>query len=137
MHKSKGSITDGVAKVFILCFAISILLILLFSLLSALILDNLNDPTKNLGLFSLGAMILSALMSGAICSRIKSEGGLRFASLVGLAVLLLMLLISVILSKGKVSLAAFMNYGCYFGCYALLSYFGGKGGRSKKRRKRR
>ena len=134
MHKSKGSITDGVAKVFILCFAISVLLLLLFSLLSALILDNLNDPTKNLGLFSLGAMILSALMSGAICSRIKSEGGLRFASLVGLAVLLLMLLINVILSKGKVSLAAFMNYGCYFATYILSAYVGRKRDGHRKHR---
>ena len=126
MHKAKGSLTDGVAKGFIVCFAISILLIVLFSLLSALILDGLKDPTKNIGMFSLGAMILSAMLSGVLCARIKAESGLRFASLVGLAVVLLMLLINVIISSGRVSLSAFMNYGCYLGAYILSAYLGRK-----------
>ena len=126
MHKAKGSFLDSVAGGFILCFAISILLIVLFSLLSALILDGLKDPTKNIGMFSLGAMVLSAMLSGILCSRIKSEGGLRFASLVGLAVVLIMLLINVIISSGRVSLAAFMNYGCYLGAYILSAYLGRK-----------
>ena len=126
MHKSKGSFLDGVAGGFILCFAISILLIVLFSLFSALILGGLNDPTKNIGIFSLGSMVLSAMLSGVLCSRIKGESGLRFASLVGLAVVLLMLLINVIISNGKVSLAAFMNYGCYLATYILSAYLGRK-----------
>ena len=61
MHKSKGSFLDGVAGGFILCFAISILLIVLFSLFSALILGGLNDPTKNIGIFSLGSI------DGGVC----------------------------------------------------------------------
>ena len=126
MHKAKGSFFDGIAGGFILCFAISILLIVLFSLFSALILDGLKDPTKNIGVFSLSAMVLSAILSGVLCSRIKGESGLRFASLVGLAVVLLMLLINVIISSGKVSLAAFMNYGCYLGAYILSAYLGRK-----------
>ena len=126
MHKAKGSFFDGIAGKFILCFAISILLIVLFSLFSALILDGLKDPTKNIGVFSLSAMVLSAILSGVLCSRIKGESGLRFASLVGLAVVLLMLLINVIISSGKVSLSAFMNYGCYLGAYILSAYLGRK-----------
>ena len=126
MHKTKGSFLNSIAGRFILCFAISILLIILFSLLSALILDSVKDPTKNIGVFSLGAMLLSAIMSGVLCSRINGKPELRFASLVGLAVVLLMLFINVIISSGKVSLAAFINYGCYLATYILSAYLGRK-----------
>ncbi len=126
MHKAKGKLTDGVAKSFILCFSISVLLIILFSLISALIVGTLDDPTKNIGLFSLVAMILSAMVSGVICARIKDDSSLRFAALVGLAVVLIMLLINVIICSGRVSLGSFMNYGCYLGTYALSAFLGRK-----------
>jgi putative membrane protein (TIGR04086 family) len=126
MHKSKGSLTDGLAKSFLICFAISVILIILFSLLSALILGGLDDPTKNIGLFSLGAMMLSAIVSGVICARIKGESGMRFACLVGLAVVLTMLMINVIVCKGRVSLGAFMNYGCYLAAFILAAFLGKK-----------
>lgn len=125
MHKGKGILNGGVAEKFLICFAISALVIIILSLISALILGALNDPTKSLGLFSFGAMLLSAAASGICCARINGEGGIGFASLVALAVVLIMLLINVILSAGRVSGAAFMNYGCYFGTF-LLSAFAGK-----------
>ena len=124
MHKAKATIKDGLAKCFIICFAISGLLIILFSLFSAFIVGALDDPTKSIGLFSLAAMILSAIVSGIICARIRAEGEIRFSCLVGLAVVLAMLLINVIISKGKVSLGAFMNYGCYLGAFTLSALLG-------------
>lgn len=126
MRKGKGSLTGGVAQSFFICFAISVFLIILFSLISALIAGALDDPTKYLGVFSLGAMLLSAMVAGVSCTRIKGEGGVRFASLVALAVVLLMLLINVIICAGKVSGGAFMNYGCYLGTFILSAVLGKK-----------
>lgn len=134
MHKAKLSIKDGLAKCFAICFAISGLLIVLFSLLSALIVGRLDDPTKSIGLFSLGAMMLSAIVSGIICARLRGEGEVRFSCLVGLAIVLTMLLINVIVSKGRVSLGAFMNYGCYMGAFTLSAFLGKRKGSHRHHR---
>ena len=126
MFGFKRSGGGEVARTFLICFAISVLLILLFSLISAVIVGSLDDPTKSVGLFSLATMLLSAAVSGVVSSRIKGEGGLKFATLVALAVVLIMLLVNVIISNGKVSGGAFMNYGCYLGVAALSAFLGRK-----------
>ena len=134
MHKGKRMPSGGVAQSFIICFLISALLIILLSLISAVILGALEDPTGNVGLFSLGAMLLSAIASGVCCVQIKGEDGVRFSALVALAVVLVMLLINVILSQGRVSVGAFMNYGCYLGCFILAAYLGKRKDRHRKHR---
>ncbi|MBR5143819.1 MAG: hypothetical protein IKW53_02100 [Clostridia bacterium] len=126
MYKGKKSLFSTVAQSFLICFALSIITIILFSIIAALVVNRLNDPIGSVGIFSLFAMILSAITSGVCCIRLKSDGGLRFCTLVALAVVLTMLLINVILSHGKVSLGSFMNYGCYMGLYILSSYIGTK-----------
>ena len=125
---SKGKRTDGggILQKFLICLAISILVILLLSMLSAIILGTLDDPTSLVGLFSLGCMLISAALSGVVCSRLKGDGGLSFATLVALAMVLVMLLINVILCGGRVSGGAFMNYGCYMGVSALSAFLARK-----------
>ena len=126
MHKRKRINSGGVAESFAICFGISTLLIILFSVISAVIAYMLDDPTEHIGLFSLASMILAGVVGGISCARIKGDGGVRFAALVALAIVLLMLLINVILSEGRVSGAAFMNYGCYMGIYSLSAFLGKK-----------
>lgn len=133
MFKAKRHVgQDSVAVSFLICFAISALTIILFSVISALILYSLDDPTKNLGAFSLVTMMLSAATSGVISARIKGDGGFQFAILVALAVVLVMLLINVIICAGKVSGGAFMNYGCYLAVAALSAFVGKKGERHRR-----
>lgn len=127
MFVSKRSMGGaGTAKLFLICFAISVSLIILLSLISAAIVGSLDDPTESVGIFSLGSMLVSAAISGILSTRIKGEGGLRFATLVALSVVLIMLLINVIISSGRVSGGAFMNYGCYLGVAALSAFLGRK-----------
>ena len=126
MLNGKRTGGGGIMKTFLLCFAISVLLILLLTLISALIAGGLEDPGKAIGLFSLGSMLISAAASGVFSSRIKGEGGLKFATLVALAVVLTMLLINVIICGGKVSGGSFMNYGCYMGVASLSAFLGRK-----------
>ena len=128
MHKAKRLLEGGgIGIKFLICFSISALLILILSLISAMIVAGLKDPTKSIGIFSLGAILLSAVISGVICTRVKGEGGLRFALLVALSVVLIMLLINVIICNGKVSGGAFINYGCYLSLSTLSAYIGKKG----------
>ena len=135
MHKNKGRTNKNIYKSFLICFGLSVGIIVAVALLFALLSSILDDPTGNLGLFSLFALLISAAVSGFISSRIKGEGGVRFASLVALATVLIMLLINVITCGGKVNFGAFMNYICYFGVASLTALLGKK--RSNHRKHRR
>ena len=125
---------DGIARIFLICFAVSVLLILLCAAISAMIINSLNDPTKNLGVFSLCSMLVSAAISGVFCSRAVKENEIRFSCIVALLVVLIMLLINVIVCSGKVSGGAFMNYGCYLGVAGLAAFFGKRKSTHKKHR---
>ena len=123
MFKGKKHTGRSVAEELLICLGLSALVIIITSLIGALIASGLKDPTGNLGLISLIAMIISALVSGIFSARF-GDGGLRRSALEALAVVLIMLLICVIMSAGRVSGGAFMNYGCYFGIYILSAYLG-------------
>ena len=116
----------GIAKSFLICVGICVGIALLLSVIGALIAIGLEDPTENLSLISLAVIILSAIAGGVCCSRIKGDGGVGFASLVALSIVLIALIINVILCEGRVSLQSLMNYLCYFGVASLSAYIGRK-----------
>ena len=125
MFKSNRSKTGrGIGTSFLICLTSSALLILTFSFIVSLIVGALNDPTRHIGIFSLIAMLISALCSGIICGLINKDGGTGFAALVSLATVLIMLLISLIISGGRVTGGAFMNYACYVGVAVISSLLG-------------
>ena len=135
MFKINRSKRDGsAAGGFLFCFGISALLIPVFSLIATVIVGGLDDPTKHIGIFSLCALLLSALCSGIICGRVKQDGAVRFSALGALSVVLIMLLINLIISGGKISGGAFMNYGCYMGVLTMSSLLGGRNMRRRGHR---
>ena len=131
MYKSK-SVGDTV-RIYAISFAMAILTVILLSLISTLILTCTDNPTANIGIFSLVVMLISSFISGFATAKIYEEGGLSFCALVALGVVLLMLLSGVIFTKGQVGGGAFMNYGCYFGVFMISSFIAV---RMPKRRKR-
>ena len=135
MLKTKRGKDGGIFRDFIFCFGFSALAIFLLSLVSAMILNMLDDPTAILGIFSLSTMILAAIVSGIFSVKLRREATVGYAALVALSVVLIMLLVNVIMSGGKISAAAFMNYGCYVGTYCLGAILGKHiGGRKRHRR---
>ena len=106
---------------FTICFCFSVGMIFILSLISAMIVISLDDPTAKLGIFSLVTMLLSAAVGGFFSSKIRGGMSLGYSALVSLSVVLVMLLMNVIMSGGQVSLGAFMNYGCYMGTYMLCA----------------
>jgi hypothetical protein len=125
----------GMAKAFLTCVAICMGIILILSVIGALIAIGLDDPTGSLPMLSLGVIIISAIAGGVCCSRIKGDGGVGFASLVALSIVLIALIINVIACAGKVSPASFMNYLCYFGAASLSAYIGRRKRGQKRHRK--
>ena len=120
MLKNKNHVkTSNAAAAFLICFGVSVLLIILISFVMAIIANTTENSTAMIGIFSLVSMLLSALLSGLFICRFRRESGVGYAALVALSVVLIMLLISVIVSNGKVGASSFMNYGCYLGVVTL------------------
>ena len=128
------SLKDNTALTFLACLGFSLLALVLFSVVFAIIANLSNDPTSMLGLFSLGALILGGAVGGFFSARMKKEGTLLFSLLVALAIVMLMLIICVVIC-GKISGSAFMNYGCYIGISALTSLLGSRERKHKHRRR--
>ncbi len=126
MQKTKRVSQSGVARSFFICIGISVAVMLALSLIGALVATLTDDPGGHLGIISLFVMIISAAAGGVLSSRIRGEGGVGFATLVALTIVLIMLIVNVIVSAGGVGGAAFMNYGCYLGVASLCAYLGRK-----------
>jgi lysylphosphatidylglycerol synthetase-like protein (DUF2156 family) len=110
---------------FLICLGISSLAIIGLSFAFALVANGLEDSTGNLGIFSLVSLLLGAAAGGFVSAKIKKEGALVFSALVAVAVVIIMLLICVI-SCGKISGGAFMNYGCYMGVAVFSAFLGSR-----------
>ena len=134
MLKTKRGNDGGIFISFVICFVFSALTIVVLSLVSAIIVNGLDDPTAFLGIFSLGTMVLSAIGSGIFSIKFRRESTVGYSALVALSVVLVMLLINVILSGGKISVAAFMNYACYIGANALGAIIAKQMGGRRRRR---
>ncbi len=118
---------------FLLGILCSGILIVVSSFIMAVIASGSGDPTSKIGAYSLIALLLSAAISGICISRIKGDGGFGVSALTALAVALIMTLIGIISSGGRLTLACFMNYGCYLGVSVIFAYLGRK---KEKRHKR-
>ena len=111
--------------------------ILIFAMIMAWISISTDDPTGKIGLFSLVSLIAAAVASGIFASKINPTDDVGFSVIAGLGMTLIMLLCGIIASAGKLTGGAFMNYACYLGTYALLSYIGMRAKYNSKRKMRR
>ena len=111
----------------------SVLVILSLSMIAALICNAVKADSGLVRLYSLGALVLSAFVSGFVNSK---RVGVSYSLFSGLLVSLIMLMVGIIISSGKLSAGAFMNYGCFF-LVSIAGAYLGKMPSSKKRRRRR
>ena len=133
------SIKSGrsVGRCFIICLGFSMVTMLIFAMIMAWISISTDDPTGKIGIFSLVSLIGAAVASGIFASKINPTDDVGFSVIAGLGMTLIMLLCGIIASAGKLTGGAFMNYACYLGTYALLSYIGMRAKHNSKRKMRR
>ena len=126
MHKIKKYLHgDGGAMKFFICLGVAIFSLLVVSLIMASVATFTDNPGGIIGILSLAAMLVSAVISGVAATKIKPNSSLLYAFAVAGSVIVLMLLCSVVMS-GKISSAALMNYACYLGVFVLGSVLGKK-----------
>ncbi len=115
------------------CVLVSIALVLLSTLVMAALAAISENPTGKIGIYSLVALILSAILSGIISARISGAEGIKYPLLSALCVVLIMLLFSVVI-EGAPSASSLMNYGTFVAVSAFSGFLGRK---REKRRARR
>lgn len=118
---------------FLICLIFSLAIIPLSSLLAAFAVNMTDDPTANIALSSLMAMIISAIVSGIFTSLYKKDCSVGYAASVALCSTVIIMIIGIIINRGRLSASAFMNYGCYLGITCISAYLI----KQKNRRKRR
>ena len=102
-----------------LCYFI---LTLIFSAVSLL----LDDPLGFVGIGAVAALIGSAIISSAVITKLRGEGGFLTALLSSLLFSLIQILIGLIIAGGNISLGVFFNYLCYLAISALTALISGR-----------
>ncbi len=113
---------------------IALFSVAVFSFAFALITASAENPSERMGLYSLAALIASGIFSGVLTCRLY---GTCRAMLSALLTVLVMMLIGIIISSGKLSGAAFMNYASFIGTFTVGAYLGRPRDKRHKRHKRR
>lgn len=103
------------------------------SLVCSAILMTSNNPTGNLKIASLASLLICGAVSGFFTSKYKGEGGVITSIITSVAFIALMLIISMIASKGDVGGITFMNYLCYLMIAVFAAFLGRKRERKRKR----
>lgn len=136
-HKKLFKGTGGFQG-FLPCLVISACILPVSVLAVAAILMSGAHSSTEIGIYSLAALIASALISGAVCTRTcGDEGRLRITLLCPFTVVLLMLLLSVIFGCTP-SLSMLMNYVSYMGVFLLSAMiFKARGGKIRHKRIKR
>ena len=132
--RKKARNSQGKCGFFLFGILFSLGFLLVLSLIAAIFLTSVKNPTKNLGAVSLAVFLIGAAMSGFVNSKRGGENGILSSVITSGAFTLLMLVISLILAKGKLSGMVFMNYICYMLVSAFFAFIGRK--RTTRHRRR-
>ena len=133
--RRKFSENKNGARRFFLEVLLSIAAIILSSFVMAIIANGSKNSTANLALYALLSLLISAALSGFFISRLRTDGGVKWALLAAVAVVLLMSGGAMIICKGKIAPASIMNYLSYLGVCLIFTYLGRK--KEKRPRRRR
>ena len=112
----------------------SIILFFVISFVFSLISLLLNDPLGIVGIISIMALILCSIVSSFVISRIGGAGGAFTAILSALLFSLIMLLLGLALSGGKMHFGCIVNYLIYMAVSSVSAYFARPRARIKRRR---
>ena len=127
-HKTKskgGSLLFGLA--------LSAVLFLLFTATAAVIASRLADPTRALVPTALAAFLASGGLSGFIMAKRDGEGSIRIPMLSAIGFLIILLLSSIIMNKGRLESISIVNFVGYTMTYLLFAMLG----KRKKHRRHR
>lgn len=112
-------------------FSFAVLIVL--SLASSFLLAGFKNPTADIRIASLAVFLITAAVSGFAVSKHRAGSGIAISALTSLLFIAVLFAVALVISKGKISGALFMNYLCYMMISLFTAFIGA---RKPKRRKR-
>ena len=106
-------------------------------LVGSLVLFNGQNPAPLIGAASLLSFIIGGAISGFCVSRALGRRGFSLSSASALIFALVLLIISAVISNGKISPRALMNYLCYLPTAILFAFIATRRRSGAKKRRRR
>ena len=104
----------------LLCWGVTLLL----TFISSVAAYYTSDPLSYMWIGAILSTLLSAVISGIIISRFFAGRKLLYSASVSICVVFTMVVLSLILTGGKLTLGGAMNYLTYLGVFILSSYLG-------------
>ena len=111
----------------------SFAILFITSLLLCGVIMNTSNPTGSVKTVSLISLLVSGGVSGLVIAKRKGDGGVVTVLISSLIFIGLLLAVSLISSKGKVSGAVFMNGLCYMMISVFFSFFAKRRERHRRR----
>ena len=136
MKKRKNSHSGSRARALAVGALVHGLLFVIAMLIGSAIIFLQSDPTSVLDIGALIAFISGGALSGFLVSKKHAEGGLALSSASALIFTLVLVIISIIASGGKVAPRALMNYACYLPTAVLFAFIAARKPKPKRRRRR-
>ena len=134
MKKHRGANkTATLSRTLLFGVGISFTVLLIFTLVFSGLIMATTNPVGNVKTVSLAVLLVSGAVSGFTVSKMKGDRGI-FASFVSALIFVVIIIaLSLILTKGKVGAVVFMNCLCYLLVSAFSSFFGRKRARRHRR----
>ena len=135
MRKIKGArISESKTVSIIIGVAIAALSLLVCSAVCALLLTCIKTPTRHLKVAAMIALLISGAVAASVISHTAKEGAIRRVIIsVGICSVIILLL-SLIFTGGRIGGRIMMNIACYIMISVFFSCIKLKKGRRRKRR---
>ena len=100
----------------------SLILLTLFTCVGALILTKLKDPSGAVGICALICLVVGGAAAGAILPRLPFGGGMLITVLSALSAALIILIVSIIVTRGDMPIRIPTSLLCYMLASSAFSY---------------
>ena len=113
-------------RVFVFGLGFSLAILIILSFIASFVILSMKNPLLNIKTASLLVLLSAGAISGFAISKYKGELNLGISIAASIAVAAVMLVASLICSRGKLEGGIFMNYLCYVLVSAFFSFVGRK-----------
>lgn len=122
--KRRKNKTEGVSglRALFLGALLSCIVYLSVSLIAGLLTCQAADPTSLTGPVSLASLMISGIISSLLITRLPEGGGILTAVLSALLFVLVLLVIGLAMTGGKLPIRCPINYLCYLALCTLTAY---------------
>jgi hypothetical protein len=112
----------GVIGILFIGAGVAILAMLIFAVIFGAITMLFEDVAAKIPIFAMATVVVSAVVGGAVVSRIVNDGKTYLSLLSSLMASLILMLIGAIIGGGALPFSVFLNFIIFTGAFTLSAY---------------